>query len=212
MNKFYSIKIAMFVVPLILLVGLVFLFNKQVQACTTDADCITPGACQVDPGRCNSVSSVCHYPNDPNLCDVDGDICTGDRCASLDDGVTSNCMAGANICGGLVPCGRMVNDPNTSWDDTQSCDFCHGIMLLNQGMNFLLGIAGILAVLALVVTGLLFVTSAGSSERKNNAKQTLKWVLIGFLIVFLSWLFIDFLLSAWGYLDPIGGEWNVVCD
>ena len=42
--------------------------------------------------------------------------------------------------GGLVPCGREWDDPATSWDDTASCEFCHGIMLLNQGMNFLMKI------------------------------------------------------------------------
>lgn len=114
--------------------------------------------------------------------------------------------------GGLVPCGREWDDPNTSWDDTDSCEFCHGIMLLNQGMNFLMKIAGVVAVLALIITGFLFITSAGNPERKNNAKTTFKWVIVGFLILFLSWLLVDFFLSAWGYLDPLGGEWNVVCD
>jgi streptogramin lyase len=114
--------------------------------------------------------------------------------------------------GGLVPCGRDWDDPATTWDDTQPCNFCHGIMLLNQGMNFLMKIAGTVAVLAIIITGFLFITSAGNPERKNIAKTTFKWIIIGFLILSLSWLMVDFLLSAWGYLDPLGGEWNVVCD
>ncbi|MCK5475035.1 MAG: hypothetical protein KAI71_00450 [Candidatus Pacebacteria bacterium] len=114
--------------------------------------------------------------------------------------------------GGIIPCGRAWDDPATAWDDRQSCDFCYIMMLLNQITNFLIKIAGIIAVLAIIVTGFLFITSAGNSERKNNAKTTLKWVILGFLIIFLSWLLIDFLLSAWGYLDPLGGKWDVVCD
>ena len=180
--------------------------------------CITPGFCQVGPGECDKSNGDCYYPDDPNLCDYEGsiglpsDVCTGDRCVSLDGGLSSNCMAGSNICGGLVPCGRMVNDPNTAWDDTASCEFCHGIMLLNQGMNFMLGIASVVAILALVITGFLFITSTGNPERRNSAKTTFKWIIIGFLILFLSWLIVDFILSAWGYLDPLGGEWNVVCE
>jgi hypothetical protein len=183
------------------------------QSCK-DIVCNTPGPCQVNPGSCDDSTGVaiCYYPDDPVLCDLDGDPCTGDRCVSTDGGLTSSCMAGSNICGGFVPCGRMVNDPGTLWDDTQSCNFCHGIMLLNQGMNFLMKIAGTVAVLALIITGFLFITSAGNPERKNNAKETFKWVIVGFLVIFLSWLIVDFLLSAWGYLDPLGGEWNVVCD
>ena len=212
MNKFYSVKITMLVMPLILLIGLVFLCDKQAQACLVNSDCNTPGVCQIPPGRCDLVTSTCRYSDDPNFCHFDGDVCTGDVCISSDDGLTSQCTPGINICGGLVPCERMVNDPDTVWDDTKPCSFCHAAMLVSQGINFLFKIAGVVALLALIVTGILFITSAGSPERRNSAKEAFKWVLIGFLIVFLSWLFVDFILSAWGYLDPIGGKWNVICD
>ncbi|MCK5591236.1 MAG: hypothetical protein KAI72_04700, partial [Candidatus Pacebacteria bacterium] len=69
--------------------------------------------------------------------------------------------------GGLLPCGRAWDDPATAWDDTNSCDFCYIVMLLNQIMNFLIKIAGIIAVLAIIITGFLFVTSTGDPERKN---------------------------------------------
>jgi hypothetical protein len=176
--------------------------------------CITPGFCQKGTGRCEVVGGIktCFYPDDPILCDLDGDVCTGDRCVSPDGGLTSECLPGSNICGGIVPCGRMVNDPNTSWDDTDECNFCHGVIVLDQTMDFLLKIASAIAMLALIITGFLFITSAGNPEKMNNAKTTLKWVIVGFLIIFLSWLIVDFFLSAFGYLDPIGGEWNVVCD
>ena len=114
--------------------------------------------------------------------------------------------------GGLIPCGRADNNPNTPWDDSAPCEFCHGIMLLNQGMNFLMKIASVVTVLALIVVGFLFIFSAGNPELKNTAKTSFKWIIFGFLVIFLSWLIVDFLLSAWGYLDPLGGEWSVVCD
>ncbi|MCK5084211.1 MAG: hypothetical protein KAQ64_00970 [Candidatus Pacebacteria bacterium] len=175
--------------------------------------CNTPGFCQVEPGRCDKSDGSCRYSDDPGFCDSgDGDICTGDRCVSTDGGLSSNCVVGSDICSGIVPCERMVNNPATLWDDTESCEFCHGVMLLNQGMNFLMKIASLIAVLAIIITGFLFITSAGNPERKNKAKAALKWVIVGFLILSLSWLIVDFLLSAWGYLDPLGGEWNVICD
>ena len=86
------------------------------------------------------------------------------------------------------------------------------MILLNQGMDFLMKIASVIAILAFIITGFLFIASAGNPERKNNAKESFKWIIVGFLIIFLSWLFIDFLLSAWGFLDPLGGEWKVVCE
>ncbi|MCK5123218.1 MAG: hypothetical protein KAQ87_03670 [Candidatus Pacebacteria bacterium] len=114
--------------------------------------------------------------------------------------------------GGLVPCGRDWNDDATPWDDRVPCTLCHLMILLNQGMDFLMKIASVIAILAFIITGFLFIASAGNPERKNNAKESFKWIIVGFLIIFLSWLFIDFLLSAWGFLDPLGGEWKVVCE
>jgi len=114
--------------------------------------------------------------------------------------------------GGMVPCGRENNDPATPWDDTEPCSLCYLIMLLNQITNFLLKIASAIAILAFVITGFLFITSSGNPERKNLAKTSFKWIIVGFFIIFLAWLFVDFLLSVWGYLDPLGGKWEVVCD
>ncbi|MFZ2970594.1 MAG: hypothetical protein WA063_05590 [Minisyncoccia bacterium] len=114
--------------------------------------------------------------------------------------------------GGLVPCGREWNDPNTPWNDTASCDFCHIMMLMNLFMDFLVSFALVLTVLAIVFTGFLFITSAGSPERKNKAKAYFKGILIGFFVIFLAWLIVDFLFVVWGYLDPLGGQWNVVCE
>lgn len=188
-------------------------YNVGICVYPDDLDtCNTPGDCQIGRGTCDKSTGDCYYLDDPELCDSDGNVCTGDRCVSLDGGLTSNCMTGSNICGGIVPCGKMVNDPTTSWNDTDSCNLCFGVMVLDQGMDFLVTIASTIAILALVITGFLFITSTGNVERKNSAKAALKWVLIGFLILFLSWLIVDFLLSALGYLDPLGGKWNVVCE
>ena len=115
--------------------------------------------------------------------------------------------------GGLVPCGRDWDDPSTSlFNETNPCDLCFLLMLISKIINFLLALAATIALLALVIIGFLFITSAGNEERRTSAKQALKLTLIGFIVIFISWLMIDFLLTVWGYLDPLGGKWNVVCD
>lgn len=115
--------------------------------------------------------------------------------------------------GGLVPCGRDWNDPRTAWDDTAPCNFCFLILMINNIANFLIIIASAIAILALIIVGLLFVTSAGNAERKTQAKTGLKYTLLGYVVMFIAWIIIDFFLIAFGYLDPLAGEWNVVnCD
>jgi len=113
--------------------------------------------------------------------------------------------------GGLIPCGREWDDPDTPWNDKAPCDLCHLILLVNEIMNFLAGLAFVIALLALIVTGFLLLTSAGNSEKINNAKTNLKWIILGIIIIFFAWFIVDFLLTAWGYIDPLGGKWDVVC-
>ncbi len=115
--------------------------------------------------------------------------------------------------GGLVPCDRDWDDPRTPWNEKAPCNFCFLLMMINNIMNFLLMLAAGIAVLALIITGLLFVTSSGDSERKSQSKTALKYSVWGFIVIFISWIIVDFLLIGWGYLDPLGGEWNIVdCD
>jgi len=113
--------------------------------------------------------------------------------------------------GGLIPCGREWDNPDTSWNDTVPCEFCFLVLLINKLMNFLVELAFIVALLALIITGFLFITSQGNQEKLGNAKKNLKWVILGILIIFLAWIVVDFLLTAWGFLDPMGGKWDVIC-
>lgn len=200
MSRFYLIKIFTFI---IFLIPLGFFLSFDITfACDPSPELICNDGIDND---CNG-SIDCLDVSCNNLDCDSGDVCRVGKC------IGGICTGTLNICGGLVPCGREANNPTTAWDDRESCNFCHGVMLISQGMNFLVKIAGIIAVLAIIITGFLFVTSAGDPERKNNAKTTLKWIIFGFLILFLSWLIADFILTAWGYLDPLGGQWSVVCD
>src|SRR5680860_207251 len=162
-----------------------------------DNDCLNGQDCE-DP--------VCESTD----CDS-GDVCQVGKCI-IDDLGIGVCAPVLNICGGLVPCGREADNPATTWDDSEPCEVCHGALLLNQGTDFLLQLASIVAILGFVVVGFLFVISSGNPEMKTLAKNSLKWIIIGYLILFLSWIFVDFILSAWGFLDPMGGEWSVICD
>lgn len=53
-------------------------------------------------------------------------------------------------------------------------------------LNFLLGIAGILALIMLVIGGIMYLTSAGDEERVESGKKIFKFSLIGIIIVMAS--------------------------
>lgn len=61
---------------------------------------------------------------------------------------------------------------------------------LRDAINFLLGIVGALALLALIYSGIAYITSVGSTEGTQNAKRVFKGALIGILVVLLSYAFL----------------------
>jgi len=178
--------------------------------------CSAPGSCQVGPGKCESTSSttyVCAYPDDPQYCDLDGEVCTVDRCLSKDGGLTSSCVAGPDACGGLLPCGRMVDDPTTTEiNESKPCSLCAMVYMGHLIIEFLVKISVVLAILSIAFGGFLYIFAAGSQETLEKAKSIIKYAIIGFIIILISWMIIDSILTTTGYIDPIDGEWyEMIC-
>lgn len=137
----------------------------------------------------------------------DSNVCTFDSCK--DKGLCVNFDA----CGGLVPCGRLVDNPSTTtMNETAPCTLCHLTYLIDLVLDFISFLAAIIAVLAIVIVGFQFITSSGNEQQRTKAKNNLKWILTGFIVIFIAWLLVDFLFTAWGFIDPLGGKWNVVCE
>ncbi len=116
--------------------------------------------------------------------------------------------------GGLVPCGREWNDPDTSWNDTDPCRLCHLVILASLIINFLMGLVVLISILALVVAGLIYVKTGGDSSLITAAKQNVNKILYGFVIVFVAWAIINLVMVLLGFNDPIGdGSWKIfTCD
>ena len=138
-----------------------------------------------------------------------GDGClpdTGDPdCVDL--GVAGSCptLSGS---GGLIPCGKDYNDDETpDWDECEDCDLCDMVLMGQLIIEFLLKISAVAALLAIAFGGILYIFAAGSPGTIDKAKTIIKYTLIGFLIVFISWAIIDTILVMFGYIDPIGGDW-----
>jgi len=53
-------------------------------------------------------------------------------------------------------------------------------------LNFLLAIVGVIAIIMLVAAGIMYLTSAGSEDRINTAKDMTKWAIIGITIALAS--------------------------
>ncbi len=112
--------------------------------------------------------------------------------------------------GGLVPCGRAFDDPNTAYDETDPCTLCHIFIMLQMIATFIVEMGGIIAIFFLVIGGLIYSTSAGDQGRMETGKKAIMWALFGLAIILLSWLIVTIVLTAFGYINPLGGQWNIV--
>ncbi|MDP2815791.1 MAG: right-handed parallel beta-helix repeat-containing protein, partial [Rectinemataceae bacterium] len=62
----------------------------------SDVVCGNPGFCQAGIGECvatSLLSYICAYNDDPDPCDLDGNVCTYDVCKSSDGGFSGSCVA-----------------------------------------------------------------------------------------------------------------------
>ena len=182
---------------LIILVVLSF-FVLPINNVSAGLECSSgSGDCDCD-GTCET-----NVLSDPNNCGRCGIVCESGEC---DNGF---CDAVVPVLGGLVPCGRDFDDDTTQWNEKEDCQICHLVILTDNVVGYLLEIVGLVAVLSLVVGGMLYVTSAGSSNLVTTAKTAFRKSLYGFVIVFIAWVATNTTMVLFGFDDPLGdGSWH----
>ncbi|MDD5071271.1 MAG: pilin [Patescibacteria group bacterium] len=108
------------------------------------------------------------------------------------------CVLSVNVClaqNGIVPDGgkKVTGDYGLN-------DF---VKIGINATQWILGIVGSLALLMFVYGGLMMIISSGSSEKVTKAKEIIIGAVIGLVIVFTSYMIIQFTIGALG----IEGEW-----
>lgn len=73
---------------------------------------------------------------------------------------------------------------------TQSAD-----ELLKNGLNLAYGIAGILAVVVIILGGLTYVTSAGNSTSVTKAKNTILYAVVGLIVVIFAYAITNYVIG-----------------
>lgn len=98
----------------------------------------------------------------------------------------------------LVPCGNAGQ---------KSCTIDDFFIMLARIFNFIVKfIATPLAVLMLTIGGIMILISAGNPTLAGMGKKILWVSVIGLVLVFCSWLIVNFILGALGYTKA----WNVL--
>jgi len=103
------------------------------------------------------------------------------------------------ICEGpIVPCGG--DNP---------CQFCHIFVLLANIINFVLTcLVPIIAGLMLIIGGLYLLAAGANPQTLNQAKSVITAAVIGLVIIFLAWVFLNTILDFMGIQEWTGlGTW-----
>ncbi len=82
-----------------------------------------------------------------------------------------------------VPNVSDINFPNTNFTDL--------VGLITSIINWLLGFGGILAVIAIVYSGIMYMTAGSDQTKAENAKKNLTWTIIGVVVILLALFIIN---------------------
>lgn len=88
---------------------------------------------------------------------------------------------------GLVPCGSPGQEP---------CTTEHVVAFANNVITWLISILGVIAVIALIITGFKLVVSAGNPSAWSAAKEMFTNIVIGIIIILAAWLVVDTILKG----------------
>lgn len=68
--------------------------------------------------------------------------------------------------------------------------------LVGAIINWSLGLAGAFAVIAIVYSGIMYITAGGDAEKAANARKNLTWAIIGIVIIMLALVIVNTVIEV----------------
>ncbi|MBL8029733.1 MAG: hypothetical protein JNN11_00605 [Candidatus Doudnabacteria bacterium] len=94
----------------------------------------------------------------------------------------------------VLPVVSYAQLPNLNCSDLQgvNCNQTQTVSgLIKLVINWMLALAGLIAVLFLIIGGFWYITSAGNEEQAEKGKGTVINAIIGIVIIVLSWVIVN---------------------
>jgi len=175
-------------------------FPEDSSTCPADCGCHSNGVCEAERGE--------NFWNCPDDCKT---IAEANYCICR---ASSKHLGGA----GLVPCGRRADDLDTSNCECCPCTLCHVFLMLKKVADFLIkDLFFPLLLLAIIIAGTLHIFGAIKITDIAKAKALLTAGAIGTMVIFTSWITINFFLyfmthqkTNQGIATIFGQPWNEV--
>ncbi|MDO8424532.1 MAG: PKD domain-containing protein [bacterium] len=109
---------------------------------------------------------------------------------------------------GIVPCGRSSDNLKTPYNEREPCQLKHLGFTIQNILDFLLWRLGLIVLgIFSIMTGAIAYFSLGGPGTLERIKSIWKSAGIGYLIMILSWTFINLILSIAGFQVQFFGRW-----
>ena len=102
-------------------------------------------------------------------------------------------MGFANLSSQATVCTGVGQISGSVGCDTNSGATLDGVLKLV--LNLLSVIVGIIAVIMIIIGGIKYITSGGSSDKTTSAKDTILYAIVGLVIVALAQIIVTFVLN-----------------
>lgn len=95
-----------------------------------------------------------------------------------------------------VPC---AHQPNTPYPlASNDCGLCDAIHVLVNASNMIIAFSGALAMIMFMYAGIMMIIYYAHPAGLAKAKDTIKWTIIGLLVIFSGYTVINFTLMTFG--------------
>jgi hypothetical protein len=112
---------------------------------------------------------------------------------------------------GLVPCGFGAFSATNGTGSATGCQACDLATLIQNIINFAIGIAIPISAALFAYAGVLYFTSAGDHHKLEQAKGIFKNAFVGFMIAITAWLVVNTLLhTIFSQGEFAGGSWFTI--
>lgn len=95
----------------------------------------------------------------------------------------------------VIPCGRNEDDSSTPENEKDKCTLCHIVVGVNNIVIIIRNLMSAFAVVVVVAMAIVYITSGGDAGQMELAKKGITAALIGFAIVLLAWLAVNFVFT-----------------
>ncbi|HYC79938.1 MAG TPA: hypothetical protein VEC17_02835 [Candidatus Binatia bacterium] len=102
-------------------------------------------------------------------------------------------MAAQPVFADIVFCGKNTDNPSTPGNETDPCQIKDLFVLAYVIVNYLISMAALVALIFIVWGGLQMLLARGDATRFGQAKQTIWNAILGFVLVMLSYLIVDYI-------------------